>query len=326
MPRRPRVIVEGAIYHVYNRFARGAEIFAQRDEAERFVALIKSVKKRDGLTVLAWCLMSNHYHLAVRIGPVLLARTMGHIQAKFSMDLNRRWHSSGPLWQSRYKAKMVTDHQHLLQLIAYVHSNPVSAGIIDDPADYRYSGHKELLGKPGYGLVDADGVLMLFGATEKAARKSYLGILRSTRAQPWKGEEPGGLPWWRREVDRPLEGSFAGPQLDALGRFGGLERMRLSAEDYVRQGCKLLESSLEELVGGGSGRDLCRRRHLIVGLGIERWGVRAGQMARIFGRRPEVVSRWAKRAGELRTVDDAFRASFEKLDAALAASLKPPVA
>jgi len=60
MPRRPRIFIEGGIYHVYNRFARGAEIFAEGDEAERFVGLLRKVKNRDGLTVFAWCLMTTH--------------------------------------------------------------------------------------------------------------------------------------------------------------------------------------------------------------------------------------------------------------------------
>ena len=66
MPRRPRVVVEGGIYHVYNRFARGAEIFLEGDEGPRFLELVRTVRDRDDLTILAWCLMSNHYHLENR--------------------------------------------------------------------------------------------------------------------------------------------------------------------------------------------------------------------------------------------------------------------
>jgi REP element-mobilizing transposase RayT len=74
------VFVEGGIYHVYNRFARGAEVFAEGDEAERFLGLLHKVNSRDGLTVFGWCLMSNHYHLALRAGPIPLSRTMGYVQ------------------------------------------------------------------------------------------------------------------------------------------------------------------------------------------------------------------------------------------------------
>ena len=66
MPRSLGVFVEGGIYHVYNRFARGAEIFSERDEAERFLELLKNVKVRDGLTVSAWALMASRYHLCLR--------------------------------------------------------------------------------------------------------------------------------------------------------------------------------------------------------------------------------------------------------------------
>jgi len=60
MPRRPRVFLEGGICHVYNRFARGAEIFREGDEAQRFLELLHTARDRDRLTVFAWCLMSNH--------------------------------------------------------------------------------------------------------------------------------------------------------------------------------------------------------------------------------------------------------------------------
>ncbi len=125
MPRRPREVIEGAVYHLYNRFARGEPIFASADDAERFVARVRQARDRGGLPVLAWCLMWPHDHLAVWVGPVPLARSMGVLQPRFAADLNRRRRSSGPLWQRRYKATMASDEQRLLQLIAYVRENPV---------------------------------------------------------------------------------------------------------------------------------------------------------------------------------------------------------
>ena len=60
MPRRPRVFVDGAIYHVYARFGRGVRVFARDDEAKRFLAILADVKRTDGFTLLAWCLMPTH--------------------------------------------------------------------------------------------------------------------------------------------------------------------------------------------------------------------------------------------------------------------------
>jgi hypothetical protein len=60
MPRPDRVFVAGGVYHVYNRMGRGERVFDGAEDAARFVELLRRVASRDGLTVYAWCLMSNH--------------------------------------------------------------------------------------------------------------------------------------------------------------------------------------------------------------------------------------------------------------------------
>ncbi len=75
--------VEGGVYHVYNRVARGEGVFSNPEEAVEFVDRIRDVKQRDGWTVFAWCLMSNHFHLAVRTATVGLATSLHSLQGKF---------------------------------------------------------------------------------------------------------------------------------------------------------------------------------------------------------------------------------------------------
>jgi hypothetical protein len=70
MPRAPRILVEGGLYHVYNRFARGEEVFSDPQEAIEFLELFRDLQQRDGLQVFAWSLLSNHYHLALRTSAV----------------------------------------------------------------------------------------------------------------------------------------------------------------------------------------------------------------------------------------------------------------
>jgi hypothetical protein len=67
------VVIEGGLYHVYNRFARGEDVFADPEEAVAFVELLREVKQRDGLTVFAWALLSNHFHVALRTSPLFRA-------------------------------------------------------------------------------------------------------------------------------------------------------------------------------------------------------------------------------------------------------------
>jgi REP element-mobilizing transposase RayT len=73
MPRRRRVFVEGGIYHVHNRFARGAELFSEPEEAVEFIAILRKASHRDDLRVCAWALMFNHYHMAVRASQIPLS-------------------------------------------------------------------------------------------------------------------------------------------------------------------------------------------------------------------------------------------------------------
>ena len=163
MPRRERVFVEGGVYHVYNRVGRGEQVFDLEDEAVAFVSLLCEVTRRDGLTVFAWCLMSNHYHLAVRTGVVPLDRPMRSLQQRVTRGVNQRRRVYGPLWQGRYRAKMVEDQRYLDQLLAYIHLNPRLAGMVDDPAEHLWGGHREILGKVKEPIVDVDEVISVRG-------------------------------------------------------------------------------------------------------------------------------------------------------------------
>ena len=128
----------------------------------------------------------------------------------------RPWHSTGvfgPLWQSRYKARPVTEQPSLLRLLAYIHLNPVTAGMVEDPARYRWSGHRELVCRSPAGLLDADEVFRLFGGTRRQALKTYLELLRQQQGASWLGAAVEALPWWGAAPER----AEASPGLDPLG-------------------------------------------------------------------------------------------------------------
>lgn len=317
MPRRPRVFIEGGIYHVYNRFARGAEIFSEDGEGNRFVKLLNQSCSQDGLTVFAWCLMSNHYHLAVRVGPVPLSRTLGIVQARFGRDYNRRHASSGPLWQSRFNARLVEDPGYLDQLIAYIHLNPVGAGLVRDPADHPFSGHNELIGGDQCTLVDRQSVLATFGETLRSARLGYVRALAAARGAEWRNELPGRLPWWIHAPDSPIKPALPSAWVDELGRSTGLERARVDARTFLEAACTELAITPQQLARRSSTRALTRLRALVLTLGVERWGQSTKQLADLLGRRGDVASRWVRWGGERRQMEKGFRREFETLDSSL---------
>ena len=103
--------------------------------AATFSALLRTGMRRDGVAVFAWCLLGNHYHLIVRQGPVPLSRTMKALQQGVNRTRNLRQRVFGPLWQGRFKAKEVLDESYLMQLIAYVHLNPLKTGLAECAAE-----------------------------------------------------------------------------------------------------------------------------------------------------------------------------------------------
>jgi len=317
MPRKPRVFIEGGMYRVYCRASRGEAVFADEVEAEAFVGVLRKVKERDGLVVFAWALMSNHYHVALRTVEVPLWRSMASIQGLTTKGFNWRHRVNGPLWQGRYKARIVEDEGYLYQLIAYIHLNPVSAGLVEDPSWYDWSGHREIIGRGGHGLVDVDEVLMMFGDSRRAARRSYVKSLNTTGAAAWVGEEPDKLPWWREGQDERVSPREGGVYVDYLGRSTSPERPRLTVEEYLDRACGILGVDVDELAGRGREPRLRELRELVAVVGVERYGQRVREIAARLEKNPGSVSRWVTAAAERRSSDSGFARRLGMLDEGL---------
>jgi putative transposase len=325
MARTPRRFDEGGIYHVYNRFSRGDPIFREDGEVERFLDLLREVRQSDGFAVLAMCILSNHYDLAVRQGPVPLSRTMRSLQGRFSRSFNIRHRSTGPVWQSRFKAERVGDNDYLQRLIVYIHLNPVRAGLVADPARYHWSGHRELLGRTGLRLVDAEDALIVFGESTPAARRRYMGAIRGALAEDGRDESPltGPVPWAKDSVVEPRQ-DIASP--DMMGRPTGLERPDIEERVFVTLCAQHLKVPLDDLCSRLRGSTLTEARELIVSLALQRWRQRGSRLASVLGLHPESVSRLSSR-GRLKAAEvPEFAVRLEDLDRAVTEMVNDEVA
>lgn len=328
MPRSPRVFVEGGIYHVYNKVTRGERVFADDARAHRLVELMREIKRRDEFVVLAWCVMPNHYHLAVRCTSVPLWRSVASFQARVTREYNAHHRVHGPFWQGRYKAKLVEEPSYLRRLLLYIHLNPVSAGIVERPEDFEWSGHREVIRRVRTPFADPDQLLLVFGETRRNARKTYLESILATRDAPWADAEPGGLPWWRlgrppaRIQDEDLRMPATTPVIDELGRSTALDRPLLDAEDFVERILDVLAIDIEELVGRGKRREVVRAREMLMTLAVERFDLRVRDLANRLGVRYDTASLWGRRGTRRRTDDDGFRRRIDEIDEILAAT--PP--
>lgn len=323
MPRLHRVVVEGGVYHVYNRLGRGERVFEQEEEALGFVRVLGEVVKRDELTVFAWCLMPNHFHLAVRTGAVPLDRPMRSLQQRVARRVNLRNRVHGPLWQGRYRCKLVDEERYLDQLLMYIHLNPVTSGIVDDPGVYPWSGHRELLGKVEPPIIDVDEVLSVFGTTRRAARSAYVRALKGAVEEEWIGDTTGRVPWWH--LGRPSRGEEEDPEAAVRARREQEEqgpewRPPLDAGELVRLVAVELGVEVQDLRSRSRSADLVRARELLMVLGVERYHVKVRDLARALGKSADGMSQALARGVMNRARRGDFRAALDELDRTIASS------
>ena len=317
MPRRPRVFVDGATYHVYCRTGRSEPVFHQPAEVRDFLGILAEVKRQDHFALLAWCLMPSHYHLVVRTGTVPLWKSMRLVQGRFAKSFNRRRGVCGAVWQGRYKAKLIVGERYLQQAIVYVHLNPVAAKLVKSPGAFRWSGHREAERGGADGLLDLDEMLVAFGGPRTEAAGSYMQAVKDGDAASWQDGAPGRLPWWKNASDEDrIELPPERPRLDALGASTS-SRPTARVEAFFAEAAALLGTTRDELRAPRFGREQTRKREALTLVGGERFGFRLKELARQFDRTSGVVSRWGTAAARRREDDAGFRARVEALAAAL---------
>ena len=132
MPRQARLDAPNALHHVMVRGLERRAIF--RDDVDRadFVARLAALAEAGALTVYAWALLPNHAHLLVRTGSRPLPRSMRSLLTGYAGHFNRRHHREGHLFQNRYKSIMVEEDPYLLELVRYLHLNPLRAHVVSD--------------------------------------------------------------------------------------------------------------------------------------------------------------------------------------------------
>jgi putative transposase len=191
MPRTARASAGGYCYHVLNRGNARAEVFHHPGEYHAFLDLLGEASLRTPMRLLAYCLMPNHFHLVVwPRGDGDLSRWMHWLLTAHVRRYLRCYHSSGHVWQGRFKAFPIQEDDHLLTVLRYVERNPLRAGLVPHAADWPYSSLHRTAGPPALdpgpvprGPGWADFVQApLFEADDEAIRD----CLR--RDRPWGGE------------------------------------------------------------------------------------------------------------------------------------------
>jgi REP element-mobilizing transposase RayT len=185
MPRRLRVHVPGGFYHVTLRGNHQKDIFF--DDGDR--CLLNKIVARAIETfearAHAYCWMSNHLHLLLQIGAEPLARPMRQIAAEYARAMQLGLGTTGHFFERRYHANLVNADSYLLELVRYIHLNPVRAGIADSPSAFRWSSHHAYIGAGTDSWITTDFVLQMFGSEPSSAVMAYRKFLDCVPEQIW---------------------------------------------------------------------------------------------------------------------------------------------
>lgn len=141
MARPLRIEYPNAWYHVMNRGRRGEKVFFDKKDYDTFLTVLQESSEMFNVRVSAYCLMSNHYHLLLQTPSGNLSRVMRHVNGVYTQRYNRRRNFDGQLFRGRYKSILVEEDSYLLELLRYIHRNPVCAGLCKATEDYPWSSH-----------------------------------------------------------------------------------------------------------------------------------------------------------------------------------------
>jgi len=228
MPRKSRIDAAGALHHIIARGIDRCEIFRDNADRNNFLDRLGGIVSETTTSCYAWALIPNHFHLLLRTGAVPVATVMRRVLTGYAIYHNRRHRRSGHVFQNRYKSILCQEDAYLLELVRYIHLNPIRAGIVKDMKaldKYRFCGHSALMGKVMREWQDTDLVLKFYDYRLWMGRRRYRAFVE--------------------------KGISLGQRSDLIG--GGLIRSSGGwAEVKAKRRAKVFEKSDERILGDGA--------------------------------------------------------------------------
>lgn len=195
MPRKARIDAAGALHHIICRGIERRKIFWTDFDRGDFLERLEKVLLESETPCYAWVLMPNHFHLLLRTGNSPISKVMSRLLSGYAGSFNRRHRRCGHLFQNRYKSILCQEDSYLLELVRYIHLNPLRSELavtMDELDRYRFSGHSMLMGNHNNPWQDVTSVLKLFGKSTFKARMAYRSFVEEGIALGKRPELTGG--------------------------------------------------------------------------------------------------------------------------------------
>jgi putative transposase len=175
MPRRARKKSNSGVYHVIVRGANRQEIFHEEEDRIKFLNTLLKYTRKSCMKMYAWCLMGNHVHLLIKEGSECISLVMKRIGVSYANYYNFKYNTNGHLFQDRFKSENVETVNYLLTVTRYIHQNPVKAGIVYHPDEWKWSSCLGYYGEYVYppNLLDSHYLLNMFSPNRLIAQARF---------------------------------------------------------------------------------------------------------------------------------------------------------
>jgi len=300
MPRQARLDAPGVLQHVMARGIERRKIFKDDKDRQSFLDRLAIILEKTQTQCYAWALIPNHFHLLLRTGATPLSNVMRRLMTGYAVTFNRRHKRAGHLFQNRYKSVVCEEDPYLLELIRYIHLNPLRAKIVEDLKaldKYPWTGHSTILGRRKNPLMTNRYGKNGSSAARRIAFSQFRPGIEKTTTNP---ENP---------VDPVKNKSLAEKTIeDILLHFGNTVRIaRRRYRQFVKSGIE--QGRRPELQGGGLVRSAGGNKVGILGRKKEE---REKGDARILGD-GDFVSDVLHQANELEGRKQGYKLDLEEL-------------
>jgi len=288
MARKSRIEYPGAFYHVMARGNHRESIFRDDPDRERFLKKLLEYKERYGFILYAYTLMSDHIHLLIEVRKEPLSRVMQGLLQSHTQWYNRKYKTVGHLFQGRYKAILCDKNNYLLTLLRYIHLNPVRAGIVKEPAKYRWSSHRAYLDLDHSDIVDTEFVLTQLSSNTQESRQIYQSFV-----QEWVNESK------EEDFYRTIDQRFLGEEdfIEEVKKKSGEELLieddvlkNKTLDEIAKEVEKLTGVTLSDLYGRCRKKEIVEARSLFVRLALLYTKYKRKEIAEYLGRVPRIIA------------------------------------
>lgn len=293
MPRSARLDIPGALHHIIARGIEQKNIFKKAEDKKFFLEKLEKVLLESDASCFAWTVMDNHFHLLLRTGSTPLSRIMRRVMTSYAVNYNLKNKRSGHLFQNRYKSIICEEDAYLLQLIRYIHVNPLRSKIVvsmDELDQYPYTGHSTIVGNMKCAFLSTDEILAYFSHQKRSALKLYKEFILAGCNEKQRKELTGG------GLKRSLKGMGVNPETEKnqeayderiLGSGEFVETIlkksmnyppkknRIGLDELINRVCRCTGIEVNELLSKGRLKHISNTRAIICYLGIRCLGFSA---------------------------------------------------